>query len=140
MAGKTNRLKNPVPTEETVVLEIEKNETEKETESEKPKEPRSRTPKKEKKTKEQIFETPGFVQQIGSYVGDRKFQKFSGLFLTLVSIYLVIAFTSFFFTWRADHDLVSGSLMELLSRQDLKVENWLGKFGAILSQLFISRW
>ncbi|MFM2190719.1 MAG: hypothetical protein RL491_1105, partial [Bacteroidota bacterium] len=140
MAGKTNRLKGPAPTEEPVVLEIEKNETEKETESEKPKEPRNRNPKKEKKPKEKIFETPSFLQGLGAFVGDRKFQKLSGLFLTLVSIYMVVAFTSFFFTWRADHDLVSGSLIELLSRQDLKVENWLGKFGAIMSHFFINRW
>ena len=140
MAGKTNRLKNPAPTEEPVVLEIENNETQREPESEKTKEPRNRTPKKEKKPKEKIFETPGYMQRIGTYVGDRKFQKFSGLFLTLISIYLVVAFTSFFFTWRADHDLVSGSFMELLTRQDLKVENWLGKFGAIMSHIFISRW
>ncbi len=140
MAGKTNRLKTPAAQEEPVVLEIENNEPEKEAEPEKTKEPRSRVPKKEKKPKEKVFETPGFVKGFGAFVGDRKFQKFSGLFLTLVSIYMVVAFTSFFFTWRADHDLVNGSIIELLPRQDLRVENWLGKFGAIMSHFFISRW
>jgi S-DNA-T family DNA segregation ATPase FtsK/SpoIIIE len=71
---------------------------------------------------------------------DERSRKITGLFLMLMAVILVMAFTSYFFTWRADHSLVSGSWFDLFRYSDKQVENWLGKFGAIVAHQFIHTW
>ncbi|MFI2743238.1 DNA translocase FtsK [Zhouia sp. PK063] len=55
-----------------------------------------------------------------------------GSLLMLFSIALCIAFVSFFFTWKQDQSL----LTEFTNRQ-AEAQNWLSKFGASISNLFI---
>ena len=52
---------------------------------------------------------------------------------------MLIAFTSYIFTWQVDYDKVSGSVVSVLS-PSVKTENWLGNFGAMISNLFIGHW
>ncbi len=66
-------------------------------------------------------------------------QKLIGLFLILGGIYLCIALLSYIFTWEKDQDKVLGPLSELFAI-DTKVFNWLGKFGALVSHLFMYKW
>jgi len=54
----------------------------------------------------------------------------------LLSIYTAIAFTSFLFTWQTDQDKVMGNLFAA----DAVVNNWLGKFGALIAHVFIHKW
>jgi S-DNA-T family DNA segregation ATPase FtsK/SpoIIIE len=61
-------------------------------------------------------------------------QKVIGLTLVLSSFYLAIAFVSYFFTWDVDQDKV---LSNDLFLPEVKVTNWLGKIGALLSHQFI---
>ncbi len=78
--------------------------------------------------------------------------KILGLFFLIVSLYFLIAFTSYLFTWQEDQSYVMDSnggwsnlwktqkeLIELGFKQPI-VENWLGKFGALLSHQFIYEW
>jgi S-DNA-T family DNA segregation ATPase FtsK/SpoIIIE len=78
--------------------------------------------------------------------------KISGLFSLLLSVYFLIAFTSYLFTWQEDQSYVSaanggwGNLFK--TTQELMdngvkspiVENWAGKLGALLSNQFIFEW
>ena len=57
-----------------------------------------------------------------------------GSLLLILGILLSIAFLSFFFTGQADQSI----LTEFTSR-DIKAQNWLNKFGAWVSDLFIHR-
>ncbi len=66
-------------------------------------------------------------------------QKIIGLLLILIAAYLAIAFTSYVFTWEQDQDKVLGPINELFAI-DTKVYNWLGKFGALVSHLFLYKW
>lgn len=66
-------------------------------------------------------------------------QKLLGLVLLMASVYLAIALTSYIFTWDKDQDKVLGPLSELFAI-DTKVVNWLGKFGALTSHLFMYKW
>ena len=79
--------------------------------------------------------------------------KIAGLFFLLLSIYFLVAFTSYLFTWQEDQSYVwpaNGGWSNLfkttqeLTENGLKsppvVENWLGKFGALLSNQFIYEW
>ncbi|MFI5138538.1 MAG: DNA translocase FtsK 4TM domain-containing protein [Sphingobacteriales bacterium] len=86
-------------------------------------------------------------------VADSRFTKITGLFSLLLSVYFLVAFTSYLFTWQEDQSYVSpanggwGNLFktaqELMENQAIKtpiIENWLGKFGALLSNQFIYEW
>ena len=81
-----------------------------------------------------------------------RYIKITGLFFLLLSVYFFVAFTSYLFTWQEDQSYVSdknggwGNLFKTaqeLSANGVKnpvVENWLGKFGALISNQFIYEW
>ncbi|HTI57494.1 FtsK/SpoIIIE family DNA translocase [Mucilaginibacter sp.] len=83
---------------------------------------------------------------------DGRATKILGLFLLILSVFFLIAFTSYLFTWQEDQSYVSvanGGWHNLFKTQQelidngIKnpvVENWLGKFGALLSNQFIFQW
>ncbi len=125
MAPKGNRVREPKAGETEEVSE------KKGAEAAKPKE------KERQKRKSSAAKNSGKLKAL---FGNERLHKVTGLFLLLLSVFMVIAFTSFFFTREADFDKVSGSWWELFTRQDLKVDNWLGKFGAIISHQFINQW
>jgi S-DNA-T family DNA segregation ATPase FtsK/SpoIIIE len=80
-----------------------------------------------------------FFEKIGQFFAftqNQRFQKIFGLSLLLFSVYLLIAFTSYCLTWQNDQAKVMGNLFAT----DIKVENWLGKFGALLSHIFLYKW
>lgn len=90
------------------------------------------TPKKETRKKKQ-----GFFDRIRT---DEKLHKITGAILVfIVTPYLVVAFLSYFFTWQTDQDKVMGPASELIFG-DVAVSNMLGKFGALVSHLFIHNW
>ena len=100
----------------------------------------NQTEKTSKLKKRKRSGQPAYLDKLRTFFSDERLHKVTGLFLLLLSVFMVIAFTSFFFTRNADYDKISGSWWELISRQDLKVDNWLGKFGALLSHVFIDQW
>ncbi|MFD0767066.1 DNA translocase FtsK 4TM domain-containing protein [Mucilaginibacter lutimaris] len=83
---------------------------------------------------------------------DGRIIKIAGLFCLVLSVFFLIAFTSYLFTWQQDQSYVSkanggwGNLFktskELLENgvNNPMVDNWLGKFGALLSNQFIFEW
>ncbi len=78
--------------------------------------------------------------------------KIIGLFFIIISIYFLVAFTSYLFTWQEDQSYVidaNGGWSNLFKGLDeLKqsgvdgpvVQNWLGKIGALLAHQFIYEW
>jgi S-DNA-T family DNA segregation ATPase FtsK/SpoIIIE len=75
-----------------------------------------------------------------AWVEDERFQKIMGGFFMMFSFYLLIAFVSYLFTWQNDQDKIDHAGIFSFLSADVKVENWLGKLGAILSHQFIGRW
>ncbi|MEP6611343.1 MAG: DNA translocase FtsK 4TM domain-containing protein, partial [Mucilaginibacter sp.] len=81
-----------------------------------------------------------------------KLIKISGLFLLLLSVFFLVAFTSYLFTWQEDQSYVSptnggwhnlGRTTQELMENHVKspvVENWAGKLGALVSNQFIFEW
>ncbi|MCB0667838.1 MAG: DNA translocase FtsK [Saprospiraceae bacterium] len=69
-------------------------------------------------------------------VTDRRIPKVIGVMVLLLSLYLFVAFVSYLFTWKADQDQVFDFSWGLFFDQSLKVENLLGRFGAIVSSVF----
>ena len=73
------------------------------------------------------------------FYSNSKTQRVLGLCIMLIGVYVFIAFTSFIFTWENDQDKVLGPWNELFNAET-KIENWLGKFGALVSHLFMHKW
>jgi len=70
---------------------------------------------------------------------DKNNHKIFAAVLILISLYLFIAFISFFFQWEADDSLVSGKdLSDVIT--DKKINNSIGGLGAYISNLFVKLW
>jgi DNA segregation ATPase FtsK/SpoIIIE, S-DNA-T family len=78
-----------------------------------------------------------FFKGIVGFFRDDKFRVSFASFLVLLSIYLFIAFISYFFTWKADQDFMWESVF---SGPDVKVQNHAGKLGAWISCIFLDYW
>ncbi|MNK04668.1 DNA translocase SpoIIIE [compost metagenome] len=103
-----------------------------------------RTTPKEPRVKSEYL--PTFNLQDGRLV------KIVGLFFIILSIYFLVAFTSYLFTWEEDQSYVidaNGGWSNLFKGiEELKqsgvedpiVQNWLGKIGALLSHQFVYEW
>jgi DNA segregation ATPase FtsK/SpoIIIE, S-DNA-T family len=75
-------------------------------------------------------------RQLTFNFGDERVPKLMGMLLVLFSFYLVIAITSYLFTWDNDHDIVFRYSFDLLV-SDIQVDNWLGRLGAIVSDFLV---
>src|SRR5688500_3408879 len=67
---------------------------------------------------------------------DERTWKIIGTISLLISIFLFIAFISYFFTWKEDQDKVFNN-SSFLFDNNIKVSNLLGRLGAYISHLFI---
>lgn len=68
---------------------------------------------------------------------DERTWKITGAIFLLFATFLVIAFLSYFFTWKEDQDKVFRGGWALLMDSDIKVSNLLGRLGALGSHFFI---
>ena len=80
--------------------------------------------------------------QLYAKVDRRKAKSISGTILLLLSVYLFISFVSYLLTWKEDQNLIldSGFFEFLFGDTSTEASNWLGKFGAYISHLFIYSW
>lgn len=102
--------------------------------------PQEKQEKKEKKKKKES-RIKLFSQRVAAFFKNEKLHKITGLLCFLFSGYLLIALTSFLFTWKTDQDkILNISWSEFLFNPDFKVENWLGKLGALTAHIFIHEW
>jgi DNA segregation ATPase FtsK/SpoIIIE, S-DNA-T family len=71
-----------------------------------------------------------FFHSVADFLKNDKFHKIFGLFLVILSVSLLFALTSYFFTWKPDTVLKPGD----------QAGNWIGMAGRWVSKLFIERW
>ncbi|MEO3404690.1 DNA translocase FtsK 4TM domain-containing protein [Mucilaginibacter sp. CAU 1740] len=105
---------------------------------------------KGKVTSKRSFKMPSFDLD----VENSRAIKIAGLFSLLLSVFFLIAFTSYLFTWQEDqsyisktnggwHNLSTGTTIHEISDINdttVRAQNWLGKLGALLSNQFIYEW
>ncbi len=96
----------------------------------------SSTKKSKQKTKKPFAKFT--FKKAPAFLRDERFQKAIGLLLILISIYFLIAFTSFVFTGNNDQSILNTPVTELVDGQ--VIQNWLGKTGAVIAQQFIGDW
>lgn len=81
----------------------------------------------------------GFLSRVRTIIEDQRYRRSAGILTMLLCIVSLTAMFSYLFTWRADQDKVAGSWSALFANQELMVENWMGKTGAIISHFLIYR-
>ncbi len=97
---------------------------------------------KEKKTSPKTAEKTGLLERIKTIVTfyrAEQTQRIIGLFYIFAALYIGVACASYLFTWQADQDKVMGPAAYLFS-PEVRVQNWFGKMGALLSHLFMFKW
>ena len=72
-----------------------------------------------------------------SLARDERTWKILGAVSLFFSLFLFIAFTSYFFTWKEDQDKVFAGGFSILFNNEVKVTNLLGRLGALISHFFI---
>ncbi|HOE05247.1 MAG TPA: DNA translocase FtsK 4TM domain-containing protein [Bacteroidales bacterium] len=82
----------------------------------------------------------GLIVRMFAFLSDERFVVALGIVLIAFSVLLTLSFTSYLFTWKSDLSIVDVPLNKLISDGNLMVENWVGKIGALLSNLFIRNW
>ncbi|WP_430817163.1 DNA translocase FtsK 4TM domain-containing protein [Carboxylicivirga sp. RSCT41] len=95
--------------------------------------------KKKTKTKSK---KPTFTEKYNNWIAnlkDFKFRFISGIATIGIAFYFLLAFFSFLFTGFADKSKFDISFWELFKNPDITVENWTGKHGAYLADLFINQ-
>jgi S-DNA-T family DNA segregation ATPase FtsK/SpoIIIE len=75
-------------------------------------------------------------------VKNKKTNRIVGALLLLTSVYLLLAFISYLFTWKVDQNFVVGKglFTFLFDGTEIELGNHLGKLGAWLSHQFIFSW
>ena len=71
---------------------------------------------------------------------DRRLHLSLGIFLLILSVFLIAAFISYLFTGKADQSVVESFSSSSLREAGLEAENWFGLTGAICSHYFIYKW
>ncbi len=69
-------------------------------------------------------------------LNDERIPKIGGLLCLFLALYLFIAFTSHLFTWQVDQNVFTPFSWKTLFHPDLQVDNWLGRLGAAISNMF----
>ncbi len=82
------------------------------------------------------------LKRLGDRFDRKRTKTIVGIVMVLFAVFTFLSSFSYFFTWTADQDRVLGkSLFAFLTESNSEpVANWLGKFGAWMSHLFMYRW
>lgn len=92
-----------------------------------------------KKTAEKFKKEKEEKVDLKKLARDERTWKIMGTVSLLISIFLFIAFISYFFTWKEDQDKVLNTDSSFLLENDTRVANLLGRLGAYVSHFFIYR-
>ncbi len=88
-----------------------------------------------KKVKHYIAMAKGKQGFLRLGMNDERVPKILGLVLIFIAFYLLVSFISYLVTWDEDQDRVLQFSWSLLL-EDFEMSNWLGRLGAIVSNMF----
>ncbi|KAA6316920.1 DNA translocase SpoIIIE, partial [termite gut metagenome] len=91
-----------------------------------------------KNTGKEPSKRSSFFSDIVSFVTNETVHFVIGLLLVIFSVYLLLAFISFFFTGAADQSILDGNNPEILSSINNGVRNYAGSRGAQLASYLIN--
>jgi S-DNA-T family DNA segregation ATPase FtsK/SpoIIIE len=110
----------------------------------KPKNLKRNTFKEKKEKSEKKSELSGNELSWGSlerFFRSNRLRKTVGLFFVLLSVFLILSFVSYLFTWKADDDLLNGRTFNwgLLVDDSVVSDNLMGRLGSIVAHFFIKQ-
>ncbi len=91
--------------------------------------------KKKKKKNNSGFVS--FLSSVVSFFRDERFRYAMGIVFLLAALFMLISLISYLVHWKTDQDF---EWSRVLSEAEIQVENYGGKMGAWLSNLFINKW
>ncbi len=93
--------------------------------------------KKERKASDNAL-----LDRLSNRFDKKRVKTILGIAMVLFSFFTFLSCFSYFFTWKSDQDRVLDTSLFtfLFDGSPQPVENWLGKFGAWMSHLFMYRW
>ena len=93
--------------------------------------------KKERKASDNAL-----LDRLANRFDKKRVKTILGIAMVLFSFFTFLSCFSYFFTWKSDQDRVLDTSLFtfLFDGNPQPVENWLGKFGAWMSHLFMYRW
>ena len=100
-------------------------------------------PSKKARTKKSVKEkkprsNPKWIKVMTSFFESEKSSRIFGLTILLTATFLLLSFSSYFFTGREDFDQIQNhNFLDFLFNSEIDVENWLGNLGAAVSHFFI---
>lgn len=71
---------------------------------------------------------------------DGRYKTLFGLVLLFLAFFAGLSFVSYLFTWKADQVFLDSEVLNNLVNSSVKVENYAGKTGALISNIFIYKW
>ena len=80
------------------------------------------------------------LKTFASSFKDERYRKIIGAALILFAAFLLLSFTSYLITWKQDYNYLDDSFFKMLFNSSIKVENWMGRLGALIANLFIKKW
>ncbi|MBI5217454.1 MAG: DNA translocase FtsK [Bacteroidia bacterium] len=80
------------------------------------------------------------VREFITFIREERFKVVLGCSVIFFGVLLAISFISYLFTWKYDQSKLDIGLLYFFKSSDITVENWMGKSGALLSNLFIHKW
>jgi S-DNA-T family DNA segregation ATPase FtsK/SpoIIIE len=99
----------------------------------------ARTPATKKRSSSKTKAAPSvpLAERIAVLREDERARIAMGLFTLLFSIYLLIAFFSYLFTWKQDQNILETNWFTFIFKTDMPVANISGKIGALFACWFI---
>ncbi|HRI40653.1 MAG TPA: DNA translocase FtsK [Bacteroidia bacterium] len=96
---------------------------------------------KEKRTRKPKSSSKSRWESVRNFFLDERTHKVFGLLMLAGAFFTLLAFISNLVTWKEDQAIAGiDSVWQLLTRQDIQAENWMGKLGAITALQFQNAW
>ena len=99
--------------------------------------PKARPTVRKPKTKNPVVL---FLKSVVAFFRNEKVKLLFSLIFFIFSLLLLLAFTSYLFTWKNDHSKLDLPFYDFISNPEIIVNNWAGKIGASLAYTFIHKW
>ncbi len=88
--------------------------------------------------KESSKETPGKISKLTGWTKNENVAFVIGLICVIMAVYLLLAFTSFFFTGAADQSILANPLQGELTSTNNQIQNYAGSQGAQIAEFLIN--
>lgn len=85
-------------------------------------------------------ESDSKAAKLNTLAKDERLKILLGLFTLSFSVYMLFAFVSYLFTWKADQSQLDLPFYTFFKDGTITVENWSGKLGAMMAYQFMHDW